>query len=100
MYTKTNNIFTNDADGEVGREWLTSALKHGSVEVEFEKKDGTMRVMKCTLDPSLLPVIVKSEEDPTKTHRPSSPSTLAVYDLEANAWRSFRWESVKSVTFS
>ena len=92
------NVFTNGADGEVGREWLTSALKHGSVDVEFEKKDGTMRVMKCTLDPSLLPAIVESDEP--KTERKVSTEVLAVYDLEAKGWRSFRWDSVKSVTFS
>jgi hypothetical protein len=90
------NVFTNGADGDVGREWLTGVLKNGTANVEFEKKDGTIRVMKCTLTPALLPTINESE----KPARKVSLDTLIVYDMEANAWRSFRWDSVKSVTFS
>ena len=69
------------------------------VMVEFTKKDGTDRKMLCTLAATLIPDEAKpktpasevvSEEVPQKT-----PEAQRVYDLEKQAWRSFRWDSVK-----
>lgn len=91
------NVFANGVDDELARDWLKSILKTGTVDVEFKKKDDTMRVMKCTLDPVFLPAVLESAETPA---RKVSPDTLVVYDLEAKSWRSFRWDSVTSVTFS
>lgn len=90
------NVFANGVDDELARDWLKSILKTGTVDVEFKKKDDTMRVMKCTLDPVFLPAVLESE----KPARKISPDTLIVYDLGAESWRSFRWDSVTSVTFS
>jgi hypothetical protein len=53
--------------------------------------------MKCTLDPEVLPPSPVIE---AKTERKKSENTLAVYDLEAQAWRSFTIKSVKKITFS
>jgi hypothetical protein len=91
------NVFANGVDDELARDWLKSIRKTGTVDVEFKKKDDTMRVMKCTLDPVFLPAVLESAETPA---RKVSPDTLVVYDLEAKSWRSFRWDSVTSVTFS
>lgn len=77
--------------------WLKSALYSNEVTVTFTKKDGSDRVMKCTLDPEVLPPSPVTEG---KTERKKSENTLAVYDLEAQAWRSFTIKSVKKVTFS
>ena len=35
--------------------WLKDMLKFGPMSVTFTKKDGTERVMECTLRPDLLP---------------------------------------------
>ena len=88
------NVFTgNSEDARIGREWLISLLEQSPVEVVFTKKDGTERTMKCTLMEKFLPETV----DPD---RPRNDETLAVYDLEKEGWRSFRWDSVKQVNFS
>jgi hypothetical protein len=53
--------------------------------------------MKCTLDPEILPSSPVTEG---KTERKKSENTLAVYDLETQAWRSFTIKSVKKVVFT
>jgi len=60
--------------------------------VTFRKVNGDLRTMWCTLKKEYLPeqkdiseVINKPEDD---------PKTIAVWDLEKQAWRSFRIESV------
>ena len=88
------NVFTgNSEDARIGREWLISLLEQSPVEVVFTKKDGTERTLKCTLMEKFLPETVGSD-------RPRNDETLAVYDLEKEGWRSFRWDSVKQVNFS
>lgn len=74
--------------------WIKSVLKIGATTVEFIKKDGTERKMLCTLDPELLQEFVMEKKGKP---RKASEEALSVYDLEANAWRSFRYDSVKSV---
>lgn len=87
----------SDEDYIAFKIWIKSILKHGSSTVEFIKKDGTERKMLCTLDPTLVPGLA-IEENKKENTRKVSEETLAVYDLEANAWRSFRYDSVTSVT--
>jgi len=88
------NVFTgNSKDAQIGREWLTEILQEQSVEIIFTKKDGTERTMKCTLMEKYLPKTVSSD-------RPRNEEVLAVYDLEKEGWRSFRWDSIKEVHFS
>lgn len=65
-------------------------------EVTFEKKDGSERVMKCTLKASELPPVEIKEDADTK-QRAENPDVLAVWDMEAKGWRSFRLDSVKKV---
>lgn len=83
--------FVNDA---IGRDWLKSVLHESEVQITFTKKDGTERVMKCTLNEDVVP--------PTgdKLHNVNrSEAAQPVYDVEAQGWRSFRWDSVKSISF-
>lgn len=76
------------------REWLTEALQAKKVSVHFVKKDGTEREMVCTLNQSLIP----AEFAPKGTERVKPTESIAVFDVEKNEWRSFRWESVKTFT--
>jgi len=87
----------DDKEWATFRTWLTSMLKMGPVTVSFVKKDGDKRVMKCTLDPSLLP---KKPITENKTPRKVSENTLAVYDLTAKGWRSFTVKSVTQIAFT
>lgn len=60
--------------------------------ITFTKRDGTERVMLCTLQESALPLRTESEE-PKREH---SPDVQPVWDIEAGGWRSFRWDSLVS----
>lgn len=79
--------------------WLKGILKVGDAKVTFTKKDGTERVMRCTLDPKQLPPAPVTEGENKKGRR-SNDDVMAVYDLESQGWRSFTLKSVKSVTLS
>ena len=46
-----------DKDWNKFTKWLNSMLKVTDMTVTFTKKDGTERVMKCTLQPDVLPVV-------------------------------------------
>jgi len=92
----SNNIFTGgmyDDDVAKNREWLVDNLFEGVVEVTFTKKDGTERVMNCTLCDNFLP------ETGLVGHG-ASKDAVKVFDTDKQAWRSFRWESVKAVKIS
>lgn len=67
----------------------------GEVKIVFTKADGTERTMLCTLKPEYLPEDQR-ESLVGKTERKKNPDVLAVYDLEKNGWRSFRYDSVLS----
>jgi hypothetical protein len=88
------NVFAgNSKDAKEGREWLVGLLKERPVEIVFTKKDGNERLLKCTLMEKFLPETVGSD-------RPRNDDALAVYDLENEGWRSFRWDSIKQVNFN
>lgn len=65
------------------------------VRIEFEKKDGTLRTMRCTLDESRIP----EEHRPKNTETKFSDEAQRVYDLDLGQWRSFRWDSIKSIEY-
>jgi hypothetical protein len=93
------NVFSGDSDdAKAGREWLLSLLEERTVEVAFTKKDGTDRVMNCTLKEDVLPLVQKEADD--SYAKIKSKDALAVWDIDVGGWRSFRWDSIKSVNFS
>jgi hypothetical protein len=87
----------NDNDWDVFSKWIKGILIVSDTTVTFTKKDGTERVLRCTLRPDALPV---QEVTESKEPRKMSDSTLSVYDLEANGWRSFTIRAVKRVEFA
>lgn len=95
-YDATENVTDNDWD--VFSKWIKGVLiTMPETTVTFTKKDGTERVMKCTLRPDLLPV---QEVSDGKEPRKQNDSIMSVYDVDANGWRSFTIRSVKSVQFA
>ena len=70
-------------------------LSLGKVEVVFKKKDGTTRVMNCSLSKEFVPEQLEMALDEGK--KIVNPDVQAVYDIEAEGWRSFRWDSVQTV---
>ena len=83
-------------DSIVGQETLKDELTKGVVTVVFEKNDGTERTMKCTLSEDIIPVM---DTFGVASKRAKNPDVLAVWDIEANGWRSFRFDSIKSIVY-
>ena len=78
------------------REWIKGVLQNETATLTFQKKDGTMRVMKASLRESDFPVYEKK----TETVRKQNDEVLSVVDLELNEWRSFRFDSIKQIEFT
>ena len=85
-----------DHDWDVFSKWMKGVLISTTPTITFTKKDGTERVMRCTLRDEFLP---KQEITENKTPRKHSDKVMSVYDLDANGWRSFTINTVSSVTF-
>lgn len=83
---------------ELEKAKLLEELRMKDATVTFTKKDGTQRIMRCTLRPEALPEII-TESTRTSTERRESDSTIAVWDLDLGAWRSFRLDSVVDISF-
>jgi len=89
----------NEKDFKLFQKWLRSHLKFGLVTVTFTKKDGSERIMKCTTNPTYImfkePASVES-----KREKKINEDVMPVYDMEAGHWKSFRWDSIKAVSFT
>lgn len=85
----------SEIDTKEGRDWTTSLLKSQEVTISFTKKDGTERKMICTLAENKIP----SEKMPKNSGKSKSDDALAVFDIEKNDWRSFRWDSVTKIDY-
>ena len=77
-------------------EFLQSNLQTAILNVAFIKKDGTQRLMRCTLRADLLPAQTDLEESIQK--KTPNPEVLAVWDLDNDGWRSFRYDSIIGFT--
>jgi hypothetical protein len=80
----------------IDRYQLKQTLENGVATVTFEKTDGTLREMRCTLQSSFLPPQLLREEGDAK-QRTTPDTLLCVWDLDAGGWRSFHVDSIKSV---
>ena len=78
------------------RDELIGKLKNNVCVVVFEKRDGTERSMKCTLQEGVIPEATKEDPLSQKKIRSLSEEVIPVWDTEKNSWRSFRIDSVKS----
>ena len=75
------------------KELIKEELHKGIVVVEFTKKDGTNRIMRCTLKEDLIP----SEFTPKGTGKAKNEENIAVFDVESNGWRSFNIDSITNM---
>jgi hypothetical protein len=73
------------------KKWFRGLLEVATVELVFRKQDGTERNMRCTLNEKDIPEDKRSKN----TSRKSPENSIAVYDLEKEDWRSFRFDSIK-----
>jgi hypothetical protein len=78
----------------INKDTLRKELKEGVKTITFTKTDGTQRVLKCTLQESVLPQVDAAK---TTTVKKQNDEALAVWDIENAGWRSFRFDSIISV---
>lgn len=77
----------------ITKDKLKDLLKQNVVSISFTKTDGTDRKMLCTLKSELLPVVELKERTKTKAE---NENVLSVWDLEKDAFRSFRLNALKN----
>ena len=77
----------------MNREEMVEGLKENLMQITFTKLDGTTRVMRCTLHKSMTEFV----NEATKAKFPTNEEVIPVWDIENQAWRSFRVASVTDV---
>lgn len=87
-----NNLSKDDL--KVMKEWLSGLMKDVDVKITFEKKDGSIREMLCTLKD------IPEYEKKTERVRAENEDVMSVFDKEISEWRSFRLDSVKQIAFT
>lgn len=89
---------------DISAKELLARLREGEVTIVFLKADETERTLRGTLNEDLIgpEPIVDNPLGPKKPkhHRKRNPEVQVIYDLDANEWRSFRWDSLVSVESS
>ena len=93
------------------RDWVRGLLDVAEITVTFVKADGSLRDMRCTLDRDIIPPqpprelnrapvdgIVREDRHIAALTEPEENHTQKVFDLDAGAWRSFRYDRLKKVT--
>jgi len=101
------------------RRWIRNVASKSIITVTFAKSDGSIREMKCTLDSAHIPAYqapamveidmfhslkgaVAATRNKTikipESVEPKEDATLKVFDLEAMAWRSFRYDRLKNIS--
>ena len=78
------------------QEGVVDMLKQGICEVKFTKVNGEMRVMPCTLREDLLPAPTKETTFRILKDKPTD--VISVWCTDAQAWRSFKYGNLISIT--
>lgn len=73
---------------------VLSLLRNAKVDIVFTKADGSDRLMKATLMDVFMPGLNGSSESNAQDN---TSSTLIVWDLDEQAFRSFKISSLKSI---
>ena len=78
------------------KENLIDMLRNNIVTVTFTKVNGEERTMKCTLMAEYVPNAPSNNGQ--VLIQESESKAVSVWDTEVNGWRSFRVDSVKSIS--
>lgn len=62
--------------------------------VVFMKTNGEERVIHCTLNETMIPAQSENADTPKRAKK-HNPEVQAIYDVEAQGWKSFRWDLLK-----
>ena len=77
---------------------LRNELSKSPLTVIFEKANGEIREMRCTTNLDLVPPSEWPDEKLTEQLADSSATTYRVYDLDKQGWRSFKLDSLITIT--
>ena len=86
--------FHPERNDDEWRQRVEGLLKTGNGKFHFQKVDGSLRDMFCTLNPNVLPGEYNEE-----LVSQSKPGILTVWDIEKDAWRSMKYEKVIQFKF-
>ena len=105
---------SDETGRHIFRDWVRKLLEVSEITVTFVKADGAVRDMRCTLDRDKIPPqppraekpakelpvdgIVREDREIAALIKPEENHTQKVFDLDAGAWRSFRYDRLKKVT--
>jgi len=76
---------------------LKNLLEQNVVLVDFTKLNGDKRIMTCTLREDIKPAATKDDAISQKKVRETSDAVVSVWDVNAQGWRSFRYERINAV---
>jgi hypothetical protein len=91
--TETYYKKANDVERTAFRKWIKDMMHFGPIRVHFQKKDGSIRIMNCTLEES----VVVPHEKTTDRVKEQNDEVCPVWDIDKGAWRSFRYDSVTKI---
>lgn len=77
---------------------LKDHLSKCVAKITFNKSDGTLREMLCTLMEEYLPTPQPLDDTP-KLPRKENDGVLAVWDIDSKGWRSFRLDSITNIEY-
>lgn len=89
MPNLTETEYHSERNSDAWRNSIEGLLKVGYGRFTFQKVDGSIRIMRCTLKPDIIP-----ETKTTTLKNSSKPGLLVVYDVEAEGWRTVKYEKV------
>ena len=78
---------------------LKNNLTKSVANITFNKTDGTVRHLLCTLMAEYLPEQIPIEENVRHVPRKENDGVLAVWDLDNKGWRSFRLDSITNINY-
>jgi hypothetical protein len=81
-------------DSDTQYKIIHNLLHEGVFTVEFTKISGELRTMNCTLHKDWMPTEAIREHHQTRLY---DPETVAVWDTDKQAWRSFKTMRVISI---
>lgn len=64
--------------------------------ITFNKKDGEVRIMECTLLPGLIP----ADKAPKGTGAKKTEDSVAVFDVNKKDWRAFKVALVTDIKYN
>lgn len=81
------------------RSILKAILNNGTVQVVFEKVDGSIRVLNCTTNSAKITSVTGEEDDAdgAKSTRKESTSVISVFEVDEEKWKSFKLDKLISI---